>query len=79
MKCEWIAKQCNNSVEGDKSLINIKQWTTRGNSGTWHNNHNQYFKINIEIILTLLFVYSNDTMVAGNIKNCVIICKNDVV
>ena len=31
------------------------------------------------MILTFLFVYRSDAKVAGNIKNCVIICKNDVV
>ena len=79
MKYEWIAKQCNNSDAGNKNLINIKQWTTRGNSGTQHDNHNHDFKINNEMILTFVFVYYNDAMFAGNINDCVIICNNDVV
>ena len=79
MKREWIAKKCKNSDEGDKNLINIKQWKTRGNSGTRSDNHNGYFKINNEMILTFVFIYGNDAMVAGNMNNCVIICNNDVV
>ena len=31
------------------------------------------------MILNFLFVYRNAATVAGNIKNCVIICTNDVV
>ena len=31
------------------------------------------------MILTFVFVYRNNATVAGNIKNCVIICKNGVV
>ena len=60
-------------------MINIKKWTTRGNSGTWHDNHNRDFKINNEMILTFVLVYRSDAMVAGNINDCLIICNNDVV
>ena len=79
MKWKWILKQCTNSDEGDKSLINIKQWTTIGHSCTRHNNHNCDFKINSAMILTYVFVYCNNATVAGNINNCVIIFSNDVV
>ena len=60
-------------------MINIKQLTARGNSGTRHDKCNSDFKINNEMKLTFVFVYRNDTMFAGNIKNCVIMCNNDVV
>ena len=60
-------------------MINIKQWTARGNSGTQQDKHNRAFKINNEIKLTFVFVYRNDTMFAININDCVIICNNDVV
>ena len=79
MKWEWILKQCNNSDEGDKILINIKQWTTRGHSYTQHDNHNRDFKINSAMTLNFVSIYPNATTVAVNIKNCVIICTNDMV
>ena len=60
-------------------MINIKQLTARGNSGTRHDKHNRAFKINNEMKLTFVFVYFNDAMFAGNINYCVIICNNDVV
>ena len=60
-------------------MINIKQWTARGNSGTRHDKHNRALKINNEMNLTFVFVYRNDAMFAGNINNCVIMCNNDVV
>ena len=72
-------RQCNNSDEGDKRLINIKQRTTIGHICTRHDNHNRDFKINSGMILTFVFIYRNDATVAGNIKNCVIICKNGVI
>ena len=72
-------KQFNNSDEGDKPFINIKQRTTIGHSSTQHNNRNRDFKINSAMILTFVFFYRNAATVAGNIKNCVIICTNDVV
>ena len=79
MKRELVLKQCNNSDEGDKLLINIKQRTTIGHSSTHHDNHNRDFKINSAMILTFVFVYRNAATVAVNIKNCVIICTKDVV
>ena len=79
MKWEWILKQFNNSDEGDKRLIDIKQWKTIGHSCTQHNNHNRDFKINSAMVLTFVSVYCNAATVAGNIKNCVIICTNGVV
>ena len=72
-------KQCNNSDEGDKLLINIKQFTTIGHRYTQHNNHNRDFKINSAMILTFVFVYRIAATVAVNINNCVIIWTNDVV
>ena len=79
MKWEWILKQCNNSDEGDKILVNIKKWTTIGHSSTQQDNQNRNFKINSAMILTFVFVYRNAAKVAGNIDNCVIICTNGVV
>ena len=79
MKWEWILKQYNNSDEGDKLLINIKQWTKIGHSSTQRDNHNRDFKINSAMILTFVFVYRNAATFSGNINNCVIICTNDVV
>ena len=38
-----------------------------------------FLKINNEMKLTFVLVYRNDAMFAGNIKDCVIICNNDVV
>ena len=72
-------KQCNNSDEGDKPLINIKERTTIGQSCTRDDNHNRDFKINSAMILIFVFVYRNDATVAGNINKCVIICKNNLV
>ena len=60
-------------------MIDIKQWTARGKSGTRHDKHNHAFKINNEMKLTFVFVYRNDAMFAGNINDCVIIFNNDVV
>ena len=60
-------------------MINIKQWTARGNSGTWHDKHNRVFKINNEMKLTFVFVYRNDAIFSGNINDCVVICNNDIV
>ena len=59
-------------------MINIKQWTARGNSVTQNNKHNRAFKINNEMKLTFVFVYCNNAMFAGNINDSVIICNNDV-
>ena len=72
-------KQCNNSDEGDKILINIKKLTTIGHSSTQHDNHDCDFKINSAMILTFVSVYCNAATVALNIKDCVIICTKDVV
>ena len=60
-------------------MINIKQLTARGNSGTRHDKNNRAFKINNEIKLNFVFVYRNDAIFSGNINDCVIICNNNVV
>ena len=73
MKWEWVLKQCNNSDEGDKFLINIKQWTTIGNRFTQHDNHNHDFKINSAMILTFVFVYCHASTVSVNINK---LCDN---
>ena len=59
-------------------MINIKQLTARGNSGTRHDKHNLAFKINNEMKLIFVFFYYNDEMFASNKNDCVIICNNDV-
>ena len=63
----------------EKKRKNLQQRTERGNIGTRHDKHNHGFKINNEMKINFVFVYRNNAMFAGNIKDCVIICNNDVI
>ena len=60
-------------------MINIKQWISRGNSGTRHDKHNRAFKINNGMKPTFVFVYRNGAMFAGRMTDCEVIFNNNVV